>query len=356
MAFDRDSLQDLKKKTAALYMSLFKPLDRTPRHNLVSVMANVDAGLAYSLHGDLFFLSKQLFPDSAEGEYLRAHWSYIVPPLYAVAATGYVEVSGIAGRLVPAGVVFKSSSGKRYFTEKAYTISSDGKVIISVKAESVGIDSNLEAGSPLIIVSAIPSGINSNAIVCSEGILGGIDAESNEKYLVRVLAALRNSIRYGKKGDYAAWALDSTPEVTSAWEFRNFGVFGALLIQVINGDQINGVYQVQNLAAVRDYISNESPIVLFDVRTPSLIPINPEIKLMPFENTQENIKIVETRLKAYLQQIAKPGIQITSGMLRTAIIDGETITNAEIKLTGDIAGIMKTTILEYPVLGTITWV
>jgi uncharacterized phage protein gp47/JayE len=356
MAFDKDSLQVLKERTAANYMSLFKPLDRTPRYNLVSVLAYVDAGLAYSLQGDLFFLSKQLFPDSAEGEYLRAHWSSIVPPLYAVAAGGYVEVTGIAGRLIPSGTVFKSSSGTRYYTEKAYTISSNGKVIVSVKAETVGIDSNLEAGSLLTIISSTPQGINSDAIVCNEGILGGVDAESDEKYLARVLSTLRNPVRYGKNGDYAAWALDSTPEVTSAWEFRNFGVFGALLVQVISGDQISGVYQVRNLAAVRDYISNVSPFVIFDVRTPSLVPINPEIKLMQFENTQNNIELVEKRLKAYLQRIAKPGVKITTGMLREAIIDGVTITNAVIKLSGDVAGIKATTILEYPVLGVITWV
>jgi len=356
MAFNRDSFQVIKERTTANYMTLFKPLDRTPRYNLVSVMAAVDAGLAYSLQGDLFFLSKQLFPDSAEGEYLRAHWSRIIPPLYAVAAIGYVEVSGIVGIPVPAGTVFKSFAGKRYFSEKAYTVSNGGKVIVSVKAEITGVDSNLEAGSTLTIVSARPTGVDSKAIVSVEGISGGADAESDERYLVRVLSTLRNPVRYGKKGDYAAWALDSTPEVTSAWEFRNFGVFGALLIQVINGDQKNGVYPVRNLAAVRDYISNVSPVVLFDVRTPSLVQLNPEIQLKPLENTQGNIELVETRLKAYLQQIAKPGIQITSGMLKSAIVDGVKITDAVIKLAGDIAGIKVTTILEYPVLGSITWI
>jgi len=356
MAFNRDSLSVLKERIYANYLSQFKPLDRTPRYNLVSVMANVDAGLAHLLQGDLVFLSKQLFPDTAEGEYLRAHWSRIVPPLYAVAAIGTVEVSGIPGRLVPAGIVFENAAGKRYSTEKAYNISISGEIIVNVKAESAGTDSNLESGSRLSIVSAIPAGIDSTAAVGAEGILGGTDAESDEEYLVRVLIYLRNPSRYGQQEDFTAWALDSTPEVTSAWAFKNFGVFGTLLIQVINGNQTNGVYQVRNLAAVRDYISSVSPLVLFDVRTPVLIPINPEIKLIPLENTQKNIELTEKRLKTYLQQTAKPGIKITCGMIRNAIIDGVTITDVEIKLAGDINGILSTTILEYPVLGTITWV
>jgi len=355
MAFSRDSLRVLKERTYANYMSLFKPLDGTPRYSLVSVLANVDAGLAHSLQGDLVFLSKQLFPDSAEGEYLRAHWSSKVPPLYAEAAAGNVEASGITGISVPAGVVFKSASGKRYFSVKSSGISG-GKALVNVKAENAGSDYNLEAGNKLKIVSAIPSGIDSEAIVAEGGILGGADAESDEEYLVRVLVTLRNPSRYGKRGDYEAWALDATPEVTNAWEYKNFGIFGALLIQVINGNQMAGVLQVQNLAAVREHISMVSPPVIFDVRTPAFVAVTPEIKLPPLEDTQANRELAEQRLKAWLQQAAKPGIQVTAGSFREAIIDGVIITNAVVKLNGNIAGVIPTTILEYPVLGTITWV
>ena len=355
MAFLRDSLQVLKQRTLANYLSLFKPLDRTPRHNLVSVIANVDAGLFHMLQGDLVFLSKQLFPDTAEGEYLRTHWSLFIPPLYAVAAIGKTEVHGIIKKPVPAGTVFKSNTGKRYFSEKVFYIGDDGKVLVDIRAEEAGQDSNLSAGSALSIVSAIYSGIDSDAIVNEAGISGGMDAESDEEYLARVLIHLRNPVRYGQKGDYAAWALDSTPEVSNAWEFKNFGVFGALLIQVINGNQQNGVQQVHNLNAVRDYISAVSPPVVFEVRTPVFISIDPEINLLPHEDSQENREMAEKRLKIYLQYTAKPGICITSGALRESIIDGINITNVIVKISGDITGNLQTTILQYPVLGKITW-
>ena len=355
MPFTRDSLKVLKERTLANYYSLFKPMDKTPRHNLVSVMANVDAGLFHMLQGDLVFLSKQLFPDTAEGEYLRSHWSIIVPPLFAQAAIGKVEVYGVPGKPIPAGTVFKSASGKRYFTEKSYRIHDDGNALVDVKAEEVGTESNLAAGSSVSIVSALFSDIDSNAVVGADGILGGVDAESDEEYLTRVLVHLRNPTRYGKYGDYAAWALDSSPEVSDAWEFKNFGVFGALLIQVINGDQHNGIFQVHNLAEVRNYINAVSPPVIFDVRTPTIISINPGIKLLPQEDSLENRDIAESRLKTYLQYTARPGIYLTSGALRESIIDGVKITNATIKISGDIAGSLQTTILEYPILGGIIW-
>jgi uncharacterized phage protein gp47/JayE len=307
------------------------------------------------LQGDLVFLSKQLFPDTADGEYLRAHWSYLVPPLYAIAAIGKVEVSGIAGTPVPAGLVFKSGSGQRYFSEKAQKISSGGNALVDAKAEKAGMESNLAAGSKLAIVSAIPSSISSEAVVYDPGILGGVDAESDEEYLARVLATIRNPVRYGKLGDYAAWAIDSSPEVSNAWEYKNFGVFGAMLIQVINGSQQSGVYQVMNLAAVRNYINNVSPPIVFEVRTPFIVPINPGIKLPPQEDTLENRGLAEARLKTYLQHTAKPGMAVTAGALREAIIDGVKISEATVKLAGDASGILRITILEYPTLGAIAW-
>ncbi|GMO64733.1 MAG: hypothetical protein Ta2A_12510 [Treponemataceae bacterium] len=355
MPFSRDSLAVLKDRTYANYMSLYKPLDKTARYNLIRVLANIDAGMYHLLQGDLEFLSKQIFADSAEGEYLRAHWSSRVPPLYAVAAIGTVIVSGVAGVAIPAGIIFQSDSGKRYFIEKASHIGSSGTAVVEVKAQEAGSESNIEADKNLTIVSAIPAGIDSKAVTGETGILGGSNSESDSEYLARVLIALQNPSRYGKRGDFATWAIDATPEVSDAWEFKNFGVFGALLIIVINGNQTSGVYPVENLQAVRDYIDTVSPPVLYAVRTPELVPLNPAIALLPLEDTQGNRELAASRLKLYLQTAANPGITITAGALRVAIIDGMDITSATVKLNDDTTGFISTTILQYPVLGEITW-
>jgi hypothetical protein len=207
----------------------------------------------------------------------------------------------------------------------------------------------------LSLVSSIPPGIDSTAVVAGDGITGGADGESDEAYLVRVLQALRNTTRYGKPGDFADWALDASPEVSKAWEFKNFGVFGALLIQVISGNQIDGVTQAGSLALVTEYISTVAPPVLFTVRTPELIPLDPAIALLPPEDTLANREIVTGRLKAYLEAAAAPGVRYTAGVLREAVIDGVTISGAAVKLDGSIAGEVQSTILQLPVLGDVTW-
>jgi uncharacterized phage protein gp47/JayE len=264
-------------------------------------------------------------------------------------------VTGIPNKPVPSGLVFAAASGERYYTEKAYKVGTDGTVAVTLKSQNTGLNTNLAPGEELSIVSSIPAGIESKAVIIGEGIIGGADAESDEEYLARVLLWLRNPVRYGKPGHFAAWARDASPEVTNAWEYKNFGVFGALMIQVINGNQLNGVFPVDNIAEVTNYINEVAPPVIFTVRTPEIIKLNPVVSLPHLEDSQANREIAVNRMKAYLQLAAMPGVQVTAGALRSAIIDGVAITNAAVKLNGDIAGIIKTTILQYPSLGEVSW-
>jgi uncharacterized phage protein gp47/JayE len=355
MSFKRDSLATLLDRVYANYVSLFRPFDKTPRQNLLKVFASVDAGMYHQLLGDLDFLSKQIFPDTAEGEYLREHWSSKTVPLYAVTAFGEVTITGMANKPIPSGIVFAAASGQHYYLENASRLDANGTANITVKAENPGQQGNLAAGEKLTIISVIPAGIDSEAVVSGGGITGGSDAETDEEYLTRVLATLQNPSRYGKTGDFELWARDASAEVSAAWEFRNFGVFGAVLVQVIKGNQINGVQQVDNLAEVRNYISGEAPPVLFEVRTPNIMPLNPSASLPPQEDSQANRELAESRMRAYMQLVAKPGALITAGALRLAVIDGITITDAVIKLGGSTVGIATTTILEYPYIGEVSW-
>lgn len=350
MALTRESLPVLFDRMYSNYMSRLKPLDKTARHNLIRVMAEVEAGVYHQLLGDLSFLAEQIFPDTATGDYLRMHWSDRVPPLYAVSAIGTAQVKGAAGTAVPAGLVYVSESGKRYFTDRAYKIGAGGTAAINLNAEKAGSDSNLAAGKKLKMSSAIPAGLTSEAVTVDGGIKGGVDAESDEDYLSRVLIALRNSARYGKTGDFAAWAVDSSADVSKAFEFKNFGVFGALLIQVISGDHFRGISQVGNLSVVTAYIESVAPPVMYTVRTPELKPIGMTVTLLASESTSENQGIIRNRINGYLNATARPGVRYTEGSFRDAIVDGVKISFAQVKFDDGATGEFLTTILEYPVL------
>ena len=67
--------------------------------------------------------------------------------------------------------------------------------------------------------------------------------------------------------------VDASADVSKAFEFKNFGVLGALLIQVISSDHFRGISQVGNLSVVTSYIDSVAPPVMYTVRTPELKPI-----------------------------------------------------------------------------------
>jgi len=355
VSFKRDSLAALTERVRARYESLFRPLGGTPRRGLLDVFARVDAGIYHQLLGDLDFLSRQLFPDTAEGESLRQHWSARVPPLLAATASGEAYMTGIPGRSVPAGVLLAHASGERYHVEAAARMDADGGAIVAVRAQSPGSRSNLAPGEELSITSAVPAGVDSTATVRGGGISGGADAESDEEYLARVLAELRNPSRYGKPGDFAAWAMDSTPEVSAAWEFPNFGVLGTVLVQVINGNQRDGVNAVGGIDAVRDHIRDRAPPVMFAVRSPAVIAVNPAASLPPAEDSLANRSLAEDRMLAWMQVEARPGARITAGALRLAAIDGVAITDIDVRIGGAADGVLEAATLEYPWLGEVAW-
>ena len=76
------------------------------------------------------------------------------------------------------------------------------------------------------------------------------------------------------------------------------------------------------------------------------------IKLSDSEDTVSNRNLAVQRLKVYLNAKAEPGCTITQAVLQTVIVDGETISKAELTLPhGEVA----TTVLQYPVLGEVSW-
>jgi len=352
MGYERPTLTELDDRIFQDFVTRFSPLAQSTRYNLLRILSKVDAGKFHQLYGDLSFISRQLFPDTAESEFLRAHWSDRVPPNYAVAAIGSVVFTGTNGASVPEGLLLGSAGGQEYYLE-AQVVIAGGTGTGQVKALEAGSAANLEAAAELTISSAVPSGIAATATVAAGGIAGGVDAETDAAYLARVLLYIRNGSRYGRPGDFAAWAIDSSAGVSNAFEIKNFGPLGALLIQVIGGNHAEGITQVGNLDVVREYIDTVAPPIVFAVMTPELLTLDPAIHLIPTEDTVANRELVIERLQVYLELTSEPGMSYTAGMLRDAMVDGVVITDAAVTID---AAVVYSTVLQLFTLGTPTWV
>lgn len=345
-----ESLEKLKEKILNQYYSELNPLENTPKYDLVKVIANVEAGIYYSLLGDVEFLKKQIFPDTAEREYLRAHWADRVPPLYAEVASGTIIIKGASGVSIPAGCTFSSTQGKTYFSINSHIIEEDGSAEIEVQAENAGSSSNLKAGNKLTLSSNLIANVESEAIVKRE-IAGGTDGETDENYLLRVLNYSKGSLN-GKRGDFAAWALNSSSEVSKAWEFKNFNIFGALLVVVVGGNAETGFYKVSNIERIQTYIENAAPPIIFTVKALDLVYINLIVDLLEKEDTMINRKASENIFTQYFLGKAKPDMNIDAELLKNLIVDGINITYAKVTIEDGDKYISQ---LQFPVLGSIVW-
>jgi uncharacterized phage protein gp47/JayE len=204
MSYSRPTLPELDLRIQQDFFSRFLPLAKTTRYNILTILTKTNAGLYHLVYGNLDFLSKQIFPDSPEGEYLRAHWSDRVPPLAPSFAVGPAVFSGNDGSPIPAGLLLQSNTGIFYSLQAAVSI--DGETVTGyVKSLTAGSEGNLAEGSPLTIVSTLPPGVDSDVTVGTGGVSGGSNGESDEEYLSRVLNYIRTGQRYGKPGDWAAW-------------------------------------------------------------------------------------------------------------------------------------------------------
>lgn len=122
-----------------------------------------------------------------------------------------------------------------------------------------------------------------------------------------MLPKYRNRFATGKAGRTARTVCIFKPRLCSPR--KNFGVFGALLIQVISGDHFKGISQVGNLSVVTAYIDSVAPPVMYTVRTPTLKPIRMTVTLLAIESTSENQGIVRNRINGYLNASARPGVR-----------------------------------------------
>ena len=346
----KPTLNELLKEELERAQASYAPISHGVRHDLLGVLARIRAACRHETAENLAFLARQLFPDTAESEYLREHWRDRVTPLDASFAVGEAQVRGTEGVPIPAGTLWRSEGGENYLSVKALRIGASGTALLYVEAQRAGSRGNLAEGKKLSLSSSRIAGLETEAL--SRGIGGGVDTEDDTTYRQRIIAWERQGIKIGRSGDWAAWAVDSNAEVDKAWEFANHDASGALLIQVISGNQLEGVRQVSNIKAVKDYLAQVAPLALTEVQTPEIVAVDIMIKLALKEDTVDVRANIVQRLKEYWEMEARPGSQVTESQLRTVVEDGKKVTRAEVMLSSNPLSFSK---FELPTHGEVTW-
>lgn len=228
------------------------------RRSDARVAARALSGAVYELYGFQNWIARQSNPATCDEAILLkwAEWRLSDGRKPAVSATGQVLVEGASSALVDAGQLYQAKDGRRYVVVEATKLV-DGKAILKVRAEDVGVMGNIEGGT-LIAVTPV-MGVRPEALIGPDGIVDGADQESVEALRARVQAAFKNPSKVGNAVDFVEWALE-VPGVTRAWALPRWmgpGTFGLAFVCDDDDDMFPGPAKV---AEVQAYLEQKRPV------------------------------------------------------------------------------------------------
>lgn len=351
MAFQRPTLAQLVERIQQDCVSRLALVGGVLRRSVVAVLSRVFAGAVHELHGFLEFLSRQVFPDTSELEFLERQGAlYGITRKAATFAEGNVTFTGSNGTLIPSATLLQRSDGLRYATQADATIAA-GTATAAVEAETAGEDSNADAGVSLSLVSPI-IGVGSTATVAAGGLTLGSDQESDDDLRTRVLERLQFAPHGGAAKDYVAWAKE-VAGVTRAWVYAGELGAGTVTVRFVRDDDASIIPDAGEVEAVQDYIEERRPVTAqVTVVAPTAVPLDFEIEITP--DTTATRAAVEAELRDLLaRDEIQPGGTILLSQIITSIGIADGVT--DFVLNDPPANVTHTT-GQMPTMGTITWV
>ena len=249
------------------------------RRTFAYALAKAVAGLSHMLHGHLVYVSRQIFPDQAEQEYItRMAAIFGIVQNAASFAQLTVQFTGTNGSVIPLGTILQRGDGLTYLTDAVLTIAS-GTASGTITAVTGGSTSNLEVNDTVSLQSPT-AGVNADATVTAI-VLEGEDEETDESLRERLISRMQNPPSGGTAADYIAWARE-VPGVTRAWVLPGYYGSGTVGVAFVEGAGEIEIPAPAKVDEVQTYIVGKAPVTA-QVTTfaPIASPLNLTIALSP---------------------------------------------------------------------------
>lgn len=225
-----------------------------------------------------------------------------------------VDVTGVSGGVIRAGVVFKAANGYNYSNETALTLTgATGQ--ISLRALTPGLVAKL---NPLDTLNATEPILNvdGKAIVNQE-IETPLNAEDIEDYRQKILLAFRTESQGGASGDYRLWSADAQG-VEKVYPFVGTPGTINLYVEATEADSTDGfgtptttiLTNVEDVCKLdpdtsKDYNDRgRLPMGVFEFNVLPIVPIAVDLTVSGYNgNTSEAQTLIAAALKDYLKTI-----------------------------------------------------
>jgi uncharacterized phage protein gp47/JayE len=354
MPFDRPTLPELRDRIRRDFNARLPGADALLRQSNLRVIADVLAGLSTLHYGYQEWLSRQLFPDTAETAFLE-RWASIwgLTRLPATAALGALATLGTAGAVVPTGAAWQRIDGVRYRTTAGATLAADGTATVAVEAETLGVVGDAETGTQVSTVTALP-GVVAQATVAAPGLAGGADEETDAQLRTRLLARIQTPPHGGAASDYVDWTLE-VPGVTRVWVAPQEQGPGTVVVRFAMDDAAhpNGIPTQADVDLVQAHLDEVRPVTA-QVIVVAPIPqaINVTIATLTPDTPEVRTAVVAELTDTLFRNGVPGGVLYISWLWEAvSLASGERHHRITVP-TGDVqlgAG-------ELPILGTVTYV
>lgn len=277
--FETPTFEQIRERILRDTKSLWPDADISPDSDHY-VHASRLASCAEGQYAHQSWIVRQIFPDTADREYLERHAS----------------MRGLSRR---------------------NPTTASGTAEIPAIADEPGAAANVRDGEAQLM--AAPAGV---ATECRLTVQGGTDRESDASLLARLLEIIRRPPAGGNRYDYKNWAL-SVDGVTSAYVYPLRRGLGTVDIAITSAD---GVPSEETVRRVQAYIDEMRPVTAKNALvlkpTVTAVPVTVQVKLDGID-LDEAKRRIRTALKEYFDTLI-PGDGLTVSQIEAAIsnVDG----------------------------------
>lgn len=287
MSWDRPTLKNLHSRISSDISARLLDGGTILTRSVLAALAKVWAGACHGMYAFFAWLYPQVFVDTAEAEFM-ARWAAVwnIERKPAAAAVGSLLVSGVDGKILPAGMLYINNATQQQYSVISDVLIASGWGVATVTAVESGSAGNLAAGAELALIAPVGGIVSAAVVQAAEdgaGISGGADEESDDSLRARVLERLRKPPRGGSVADYVRWAKE-VPGITRAWCYPLMLGPGSVGLCVVTDDADTGpIPTAEVVARVAAYIETVRPASMegVDVFAPEPLEVTVRLKITP---------------------------------------------------------------------------
>jgi uncharacterized phage protein gp47/JayE len=308
------------------------------------------------LYANLDVVLTLAFAQTTNGQYLdyRAG-EHGLERKAAVCAAGTIKVTGNQGIVIPQGQIFVTDGGMEFVTTESATIPAEGSVLIKIQAKNPGVTGNVPAGNIKKAQAAIPGVISINN---ENPVTGGVDEETDESLLNRLLEKVRNPATSGNASHYLQWA----KEVVGVGDAKVFPLWngnGTVKVVIVNSEKKSADQALVTDTA--NYIESVRPVgatVTVESAIPLDLNITASVTLAEGYTIEQVTTSFQDLFTDYLQEIALKQIYVSYAKIGSTLLETPGILDyKDLIVNGDTGNVpvdLSAADCQVAVIGTVT--